>query len=97
MSVRWQGLYGIITPSVYRGPMQLIHSIQVLGTHAGFLHILNHAGKRSKTYRPHQASVLELVMDVTSEFVATASMDGTKFEHPYIDLTFLQERLRSFR
>ncbi|KAJ7638224.1 vacuolar assembling protein VPS41 [Roridomyces roridus] len=47
-----------------------------LGTHGGFVHILDIAGNRKKSYKPHMASVIDICMDETAEFVATASIDG---------------------
>lgn len=47
-----------------------------LGTHAGFVHILDLSGKRFKSYKPHQASVVDICIDVTGDFIATASIDG---------------------
>ena len=51
-------------------------AMQALGTHNGFAHILDLTGKRTKTFKPHTASVVDMCFDTTAEFVATASMDG---------------------
>jgi vacuolar protein sorting-associated protein 41 len=40
------------------------------------VHILDLAGKRIKSFKPHGASVCDVNMDSGAEFVATASMDG---------------------
>ncbi|KAF9266084.1 vacuolar assembling protein VPS41 [Marasmius fiardii PR-910] len=48
----------------------------ILGTHAGFLHLFDLSGKRIKSFKPHQASVVDLCVDTTGDFVGTASMDG---------------------
>ncbi|KAL0581489.1 Vacuolar protein sorting-associated protein 41 [Marasmius crinis-equi] len=48
----------------------------VLGTHAGFLHLLDLSGKRIKSFKPHQASVVDISVDSTGDFIGTASMDG---------------------
>lgn len=56
--------------------MTLAHDHQALGTHAGIVHILDLAGKRIKSFKPHGASVCDVTMDSAAEFVATASMDG---------------------
>jgi len=50
--------------------------MQALGTHNGFAHILDLTGKRTKTFKPHTASVVDMCFDTTADFVATASMDG---------------------
>lgn len=50
--------------------------MQALGTHNGFAHILDLTGKRTKTFKPHTASVVDMCFDMTADFVATASMDG---------------------
>jgi hypothetical protein len=43
------------------------------------VHILDLKGNRIKSYKPHLASVIDICLDVTADFVATASIDG---EHP---------------
>ncbi|CEH19382.1 Vacuolar assembly/sorting protein VPS41 [Ceraceosorus bombacis] len=48
----------------------------VLGTHAGYTHIMDEQGNRIKTFRSHSASVLDTQIDESSEFVASAGMDG---------------------
>jgi len=50
--------------------------MQVLGTHAGIVHVLDPTGKRIKSYKPHYASVIDISLDTNAEFVATASLDG---------------------
>ncbi|KII94565.1 hypothetical protein PLICRDRAFT_97705 [Plicaturopsis crispa FD-325 SS-3] len=52
-----------------------------LGTHGGIIHILDLTGKRLKSYKPHQASVFDLSMDSTADFVSSASMDGQVVIH----------------
>ncbi|KAI0940385.1 hypothetical protein AcV5_001504 [Taiwanofungus camphoratus] len=47
-----------------------------LGTHSGMLHILDLSGRHFKSFEPHTASVSDISIDVTAEFVATASIDG---------------------
>ncbi|KAJ9477425.1 Vacuolar protein sorting-associated protein 41 [Pseudozyma hubeiensis] len=47
-----------------------------LGTHAGMVYILDIDGNLVKGFRLHTASILDLVIDNTSDFVAAASMDG---------------------
>ncbi|KAJ8075963.1 Vacuolar protein sorting-associated protein 41 [Marasmius tenuissimus] len=48
----------------------------ILGTHTGFLHLFDLSGKRIKSFKPHQASVVDISVDSTGDFVGTASMDG---------------------
>ena len=50
-----------------------------MGTHAGIIHILDITGKRIKSYKPHLASVVDISLDATADFVATASIDGGYF------------------
>ncbi|KAG6812138.1 hypothetical protein H0H92_004137 [Tricholoma furcatifolium] len=52
------------------------NKLMALGTHAGIVHILDLDGKRIKSYKPHLASVTDIAIDATAEFVATASLDG---------------------
>lgn len=40
------------------------------------MHILDLTGKRLKSYKPHMASIVDISMDATGDFVATASIDG---------------------
>lgn len=47
-----------------------------VGTHSGIVHVLDMTGKRIKSYKPHQASISDMEMDNTADFVATASIDG---------------------
>ncbi|KAK4705598.1 vacuolar protein sorting-associated protein 41, partial [Phenoliferia sp. Uapishka_3] len=47
-----------------------------LGTHNGAIFILDFKGTIVKRFRPHQAMINDLSLDVGSEFVASASMDG---------------------
>ncbi|KAK0499462.1 hypothetical protein EDD18DRAFT_1307946 [Armillaria luteobubalina] len=49
---------------------------KALGTHAGFVHMLDLTGKRFKSYKPHQASVVDICVDATGDFIATTSIDG---------------------
>ena len=47
-----------------------------LGTHSGAIYILDEQGNLIKGFRSHTASVLDLVIDSTAEFVGSAGMDG---------------------
>ncbi|KAG6330412.1 hypothetical protein ID866_8678 [Astraeus odoratus] len=49
---------------------------QAVGTHSGIVHVLDLTGKRVKSFKPHQASVSDMEMDSTADFVATSSIDG---------------------
>lgn len=51
-------------------------SLQALGTHKGIVHVFSIDGTKVKSYRAHTASVNCVVLDVQSEYVATAAMDG---------------------
>ncbi|KAI0345141.1 vacuolar protein sorting-associated protein 41 [Trametopsis cervina] len=48
----------------------------VLGTHAGILHVLDLQGERIKSVKPHTASITDICVDETADFIATASLDG---------------------
>lgn len=47
-----------------------------MGTHNGIIHVLDYAGARVKSYRPHSASVIDMCFDETADFIASASIDG---------------------
>ena len=49
---------------------------QVLGTHAGILHVLDLTGERVKSVKPHSASITDICVDETADFIGTASLDG---------------------
>ncbi|PPQ94822.1 hypothetical protein CVT25_007459 [Psilocybe cyanescens] len=57
------------------------NKLLAMGTHAGIIHILDLTGKRIKSYKPHLASVVDISMDATADFVATASIDGQVVVH----------------
>ncbi|TFY56330.1 hypothetical protein EVJ58_g7708 [Rhodofomes roseus] len=52
-----------------------------LGTHGGMLHILSLTGELIKSFQPHSASVTDISVDLTGEWVATASLDGQVVLH----------------
>ncbi|KAJ7499555.1 vacuolar assembling protein VPS41 [Mycena latifolia] len=56
-------------------------SLLAMGTHGGIVHILDLAGTRIKSYKPHMASIIDIAMDETAEYVATASIDGQVVIH----------------
>ncbi|EKM60081.1 uncharacterized protein PHACADRAFT_206282 [Phanerochaete carnosa HHB-10118-sp] len=47
-----------------------------LGAHSGIVHLLDMQGERTKSVKPHSASILDISLDETGDFIATASMDG---------------------
>lgn len=55
---------------------------QAMGTHAGIIHILDLTGTRIKSYKPHMASIVDISLDSTADFVATASIDGLSVSDP---------------
>ncbi|CUA69567.1 Vacuolar protein sorting-associated protein 41 homolog [Solanum lycopersicum] [Rhizoctonia solani] len=54
---------------------------QLLGTHNGIVHILDFNGMRQRSYRPHTATITDMSVDTTGDFVATASIDGQVVIH----------------
>ncbi|KAF9458458.1 hypothetical protein BDZ94DRAFT_1270495 [Collybia nuda] len=61
--------------------LTIANKLMALGTHGGIVHILDLTGKRVKSYKPHLASIVDISMDVTGDFVATASIDGQVVIH----------------
>ncbi len=61
--------------SCYRNP-HLSMIPQAVGTHAGIVHVLDLSGQRIKSVKPHSASVIDICIDETGDFVGTASLDG---------------------
>ncbi|KAF8589629.1 vacuolar protein sorting-associated protein 41 [Ramaria rubella] len=53
----------------------------VMGTHSGIVHVLDYQGNRIRSYRPHSASINEMCIDTTGDFVGTASVDGQVVIH----------------
>ncbi|CAE6469171.1 unnamed protein product [Rhizoctonia solani] len=56
-------------------------SVILLGTHNGIVHILDFNGTRQRSYRPHTATITDMSVDTTGDFVATASIDGQVVIH----------------
>ncbi|KAJ7087362.1 hypothetical protein B0H15DRAFT_843711 [Mycena belliarum] len=56
-------------------------SLLAMGTHGGIVHILDLTGNQIKSYKPHMASIIDIAMDETAEYVATASIDGQVIIH----------------
>jgi len=48
---------------------------------ASYIYIVDLTGKRLKSFKPHMASIIDVVMDPLGEFVGTASIDDTSFTH----------------
>ncbi|GJJ10532.1 hypothetical protein Clacol_004759 [Clathrus columnatus] len=46
------------------------------GTHSGLLHIVNYTGDRIRSFKPHGASINDISIDSTENFIGTASIDG---------------------
>lgn len=60
------------------------------------MHILDLNGKRIKSYKPHLASIIDISMDSTGDFVSTASLDGERRDLAYVLFSYpLQGRLHS--
>ncbi|QRW16182.1 FMN-dependent alpha-hydroxy acid dehydrogenase [Rhizoctonia solani] len=53
----------------------------LLGTHSGIVHVLDLNGVRQRSYRPHTATITDMSVDTTGDFVATASIDGQVVIH----------------
>ncbi|KAF8338443.1 vacuolar assembling protein VPS41 [Amanita rubescens] len=61
--------------------LAIMNRTMALGTHGGIVHILDLSGKRLKSYKPHMASIVDISVDATGDFVATASIDGQVVIH----------------
>ncbi|KAI0265207.1 vacuolar assembling protein VPS41 [Gloeopeniophorella convolvens] len=57
------------------------NKLLALGSHSGFVHILDLTGQRIRSFKPHTASVIDICFDSTADFIGTASMDGQVFVH----------------
>ncbi|THV02760.1 vacuolar protein sorting-associated protein 41 [Dendrothele bispora CBS 962.96] len=56
--------------------MSIASKFMALGTHAGVVHLVDLSGTRIKSYKRHMASISDICVDETSEFIATSSIDG---------------------
>ncbi|KAJ3808159.1 hypothetical protein F5876DRAFT_46601 [Lentinula aff. lateritia] len=56
--------------------LAISNKFMALGTHAGIVHLLDLNGGRIKSYKSHQASIVDICVDETGDFIATASIDG---------------------
>ncbi|KAJ7195868.1 vacuolar assembling protein VPS41 [Mycena rebaudengoi] len=65
--------------------LSISKSLLALGTHGGIVHILDLTGNRIKSYKPHMASIVDICMDETAEYVATASIDGQIVIHSKVE------------
>jgi hypothetical protein len=54
----------------------MLTPLQALGTHSGIVHVMDLSGTIIKSFKPHTATIMDICMDSTGDFVATASMDG---------------------
>ncbi|KAI0068486.1 vacuolar assembling protein VPS41 [Artomyces pyxidatus] len=61
--------------------LAISNKLLALGTHSGIVHILDLSGKRLKSYKPHTASISDISMDSTGDFLGTASIDGQVVIH----------------
>jgi WD40 repeat protein len=50
--------------------------MQALGTHNGAIHILDFNGNQVKVFHSHSATVNELSIDDSREYIASCSNDG---------------------
>ena len=46
------------------------------------MHIVDLTGTRLKSFKPHMASIVDIVMDPLGEFIGSASIDGASCAHP---------------
>lgn len=58
-----------------------------MGTHNGAIFILDFDGNVIKRFRPHLATINDLSIDTSSEFVASASMDGALLSFSSAEVT----------
>ncbi|KAF8709023.1 Vacuolar assembling protein VPS41, partial [Rhizoctonia solani] len=61
--------------------LAISESAILLGTHSGIVHVLDLNGVRQRSYRPHTATITDMSVDTTGDFVATASIDGQVVIH----------------
>lgn len=43
------------------------------------MHVLDLSGERLKSVKPHSASIIDICLDDTADFIGTASLDGEFF------------------
>lgn len=83
-SLKYQRITGAV-PDLLRkdsaSALAVSNKLMAMGTHAGIIHILDLTGKRIKSYKPHMASIIDISLDATGDFVATASIDGQVVVH----------------
>ncbi|KAF5322517.1 hypothetical protein D9619_000186 [Psilocybe cf. subviscida] len=61
--------------------LSVSNKTMAMGTHAGIVHVLDLQGNRIKSYKRHVASIVDISLDATADFVATASIDGQVVIH----------------
>lgn len=78
-SLKYQRLKGTVLDVVKKDSISTLNVSEkfiALGTHAGMIFIVDFQGNLIKGFRSHTASVLDIDIDSTMEFVAAAGMDG---------------------
>ncbi|KAI0053795.1 vacuolar assembling protein VPS41 [Auriscalpium vulgare] len=61
--------------------LAISNKLMALGTHSGIVHVLDLSGARVKSFKPHSASIVDMCMDSTGDFIGTASIDGQVVIH----------------
>ncbi|KAJ6450316.1 hypothetical protein C8R47DRAFT_998937 [Mycena vitilis] len=83
-SLKYERIGGSLPDLLKKDSASALHiskSLMALGTHGGIVHILDLSGDRIKSYKQHMASIIDISMDETAEYVATASIDGQVVIH----------------
>lgn len=78
-SLKYQRLKGSLTDILKKDSVSAFvacEKFMAVGTHAGMIFVLDFQGTLVKGFKSHTASVLDLDIDSTMEFVAAAGMDG---------------------
>ncbi|EMD40305.1 hypothetical protein CERSUDRAFT_121110 [Gelatoporia subvermispora B] len=83
-ALKYERLGGVVHSLLQRDSASAIayaNQRLALGTHGGKLHILDLSGQHIKSFDVHSASVNDISIDSTAEWVATASLDGQVVAH----------------
>ncbi|KAF8638098.1 hypothetical protein AX17_002459 [Amanita inopinata Kibby_2008] len=78
-SLKYEPIVGAIPQLLKKdaaSSLAIVNRTMALGTHGGIVHVLDLSGKRLKSYKRHTASIVDICLDATGDFVATASIDG---------------------
>ncbi|VDC00011.1 unnamed protein product, partial [Peniophora sp. CBMAI 1063] len=59
--------------------LAISNKLLAFGTHSGVVHVLDMAGNRVKSFKPHTASITDMHFDPSADFIGTASIDGLIF------------------